>query len=134
MQSELFKILLVEDDQIERLKFERAISKLDHTFDLLVAKNGEEALAICLDKNPHLIFLDLNMPKMNGLEFLFELKNTPIISYIPVMILTTSDNQQDKMEAYKLGIAGYVLKPLRYPEYVLNIKTIIDYWTINELV
>lgn len=134
MNSTVFKILLVEDDQIERLKFERAINKLTTTFELLFANNGEEALAICSENKPNLIILDLNMPKMNGLEFLSALKKNELIRYIPVMILTTSDNELDKIKAYKLGIAGYVLKPLRYPAYVSNIETIINYWSMNELV
>jgi len=128
------KILLVEDDQIEILKFERALKKLNYTHDILNANNGEEALIICENDTPSLIFLDLNMPKMNGLEFLSILKKDNHLKYIPVTILTTSNNHQDKIDAYKIGIAGYVLKPLRYENYVNNIKTIIDYWLVNELV
>lgn len=134
MNNQVFKILLVEDDEIEQLKFERAVKKTKHHFSLTVAINGEDALRQCKCDCPNLIFLDLNMPKMNGLELLSILKKDSILSYIPVMILTTSDNQQDKLKAYSLGIAGYVLKPLRYPEYVDNIKIILDYWTLNVLV
>jgi CheY-like chemotaxis protein len=73
------------------------------------------------------------MPKINGIEFLQILKNDDVLRYIPTIILTTSNYQNDLIECYKLGIAGYVLKPLKYEDYVSKIGKLFAYWSINEL-
>lgn len=127
--------LLIDDDEIERLKFARVLQKNNYPHKILESKNGEEALDILTQKElqPDLIFLDLNMPKMNGLEFLKELKSNTSLQYIPVIILSTSNNHQDLKEAYKIGVAGYIVKPLKYEEYTHKIKCLIDYWSVNEL-
>ena len=74
------------------------------------------------------------MPKLNGIEFLTILKNDEILKYIPAIILTTSSNHKDMLECYKIGIAGYVLKPLKYEDYTDRIKRMLDYWSITELI
>jgi CheY-like chemotaxis protein len=127
-------ILLVEDDEIETLKLERVFKKLNYKHNIINAKNGEEALSLCKNHFPNLILLDLNMPKMNGLEFLAILKNNEILKYIPTIIFTTSNNHKDMINAYKIGVSGYIVKPLRYEVYVDQIEKIINYWSINELV
>lgn len=73
------------------------------------------------------------MPKINGIEFLSILKKDDRLKYIPTVILTTSNNQRDLLACYNLGIAGYVLKPLKYEEYVEKISRLMSYWSINEL-
>jgi CheY-like chemotaxis protein len=73
------------------------------------------------------------MPKINGLEFLAILKKHDTLKYIPTIILTTSNNQKDLLECYKIGVAGYVLKPLRYEDYVLKIEKLLMYWSMNVL-
>ncbi|RNC89652.1 MAG: response regulator [Allomuricauda sp.] len=130
------KILLIEDDMIETMKFQRAISKLDAKHTLVEAKNGEEALNQLQSSNvmPDIILLDLNMPLMNGIEFLNELKSHETIKYLPTIILTTSENREDLLECYKIGIAGYILKPLKYEDYESKIKRVLEYWDNNELV
>ncbi|WP_025741586.1 response regulator [Aquimarina pacifica] len=126
--------LLIDDDEIERLKFARVLQKNNYPHSIVEAKNGEEALEILAQKEqPDLIFLDLNMPKMNGLEFLRELKSNADLRYIPVIILSTSNNHQDLKEAYKIGAAGYIVKPLKYEDYMHKIKCLIEYWSVNEL-
>lgn len=129
------KVLLIEDNLIEIMKIKRTISflKLDHT--IYEAKNGEEALKTLEDKNkfPDIILLDLNMPKMSGLEFLTIIKENDEFKHIPIIILTTSDNQKDLLECYRIGVSGYVLKPLKYDDYVNKIKDILVYWSMNEL-
>ncbi|WP_103071568.1 response regulator [Aquimarina sediminis] len=127
--------LLIDDDEIERLKFARVLHKNDYPHKVIEAKNGEEALDILAqkDKQPDLIFLDLNMPKMNGLEFLSALKSNQELRYIPVIILSTSNNHKDLKEAYKIGAAGYIVKPLKYEDYTHKIKCLIEYWSVNEL-
>ena len=74
------------------------------------------------------------MPKVNGIEFLSILKKHETLKYIPTIILTTSNNQKDLFECYKVGVAGYVLKPLKYADYVKKIDNLLAYWSINELI
>jgi CheY-like chemotaxis protein len=74
------------------------------------------------------------MPKINGIEFLSILKNDEVLKYIPTIILTTSNNQKDLLECYKIGIAGYVIKPLKYEDYVSKIERVLNYWSVNELI
>jgi response regulator RpfG family c-di-GMP phosphodiesterase len=129
------KILLIEDNMIEVMKLNRSISKLEMNHTIIEANNGEDALKLLSNKAnlPDIILLDLNMPKINGIEFLSILKKDDTLKYIPTIILTTSDNQSDLIACYQIGIAGYVLKPLKYEEYVSKIETILAYWSINEL-
>lgn len=129
-------ILLIEDDAIEVMKFNRVLKKLELNHKIIEANNGEEALDILKNKEiiPDIILLDLNMPKLNGIEFLTILKNDEILKHIPSIILSTSSNHKEMMECYKIGIAGYVLKPLKYEDYVDRIKKLLDYWSTNELI
>ncbi|WP_248722631.1 response regulator [Seonamhaeicola sp. ML3] len=128
-------ILLVEDDMIELMKFNRVVSSLEAKHNVIEANNGEDALKVLEDKTnlPDIILLDLNMPKINGLEFLQILKSDDVLKYIPAIVLTTSNNDKDLVECYKIGIAGYVLKPLKYEEYVSKIENLLSYWSLNEL-
>jgi CheY-like chemotaxis protein len=127
-------ILLIEDDQIEIMKFKRIVSELSE-HDFYTLPNGEKALEYLNETQtlPELILLDLNMPKMNGLEFLELLKKDQQFFHIPVVILTTSDNNADILASYRSGIAGYVTKPLKYEDYKTRLHRIIDYWAINQL-
>lgn len=129
-------ILFIEDDTIERMKFNRTISSLGFTLKVTEAKNGEEALKILEDPEglPNLILLDLNMPRLSGLEFLKRLKNNEVLKFIPAVVLTTSGNRQDMLECYRTGIAGYIIKPLKYDDYVDRINKLLCYWSINELI
>lgn len=129
-------ILLIEDDAIEVMKFNRVLSTLGLNHKIIEANNGEEALEILKVKDtiPDIIILDLNMPKINGIEFLKILKSDSYLRYIPAIILTTSNNHRDVLECYKIGIAGYVLKPLKYEDYVDRIKKMLEYWSSNELI
>ena len=127
-------ILLLEDDKIEVMKFERTLVTLESEHNLQVANNGEEAIQLLnnAEELPDLILLDLNMPKLNGIEFLTMIKSDPKLNHIPTVILTTSINKNDLLECYRLGIAGYITKPLKYEDYLLKMKYLIDYWSINE--
>ncbi len=129
------KILLIEDDVIEVMKFNRTLKtlKLDH--QITVADNGEAALEMLksADSLPELIILDLNMPKINGLEFLSILKQDERLHHIPAVILTTSSNRNDIVRCYRTGIAGYMIKPLKYEDFVANIEKLLAYWSVNEL-
>ncbi len=135
MQKKL-TILLIEDDQIEIMKFNRILTKIDSEHEIIEANNGEDALNILSNKEalPSLILLDLNMPKVNGIEFLKILKNGEALKYIPTVILTTSNNYKDMLECYKIGIAGYMVKPLKYEDYKNKLIKVLSYWSVNELI
>lgn len=136
MEGTNLKILLIEDDTIEVMKLKRAIAKLEMEHTLIEATNGEEALSILKDDHilPDIIFLDLNMPKINGLEFLRILKDDPVLRFLPTIMLTTSSNRKDILACYDIGIAGYIIKPLKYDDYVAKIEKALNYWSTNELI
>ncbi len=111
-------ILLIEDDTIEVMKLERTLSKVELKHTVVKAANGEEALKILKSGNkiPDIVILDLNMPRMSGIEFLEIVKNDSVLQYLPIIILTTSENRVDLLRCYQLGIAGYIIKPLKYED------------------
>ncbi|WP_031425250.1 response regulator [Flavimarina sp. Hel_I_48] len=129
-------VLFIEDDEIEVMKLNRTLKTSDLKHSIREAQNGEIALEILKsnERLPEIILLDLNMPKMNGIEFLRILKNDETLKYIPVVILTTSNNRNDVLECYKVGIAGYIIKPLKYDDYVIKLKAVLEYWSLNELI
>ena len=135
MKARNLNILLIEDDAIEVMKMQRVLSGIEQDHTIIEANNGEDALSILKKKDrlPDLILLDLNMPKINGIEFLSILKKDERLKFIPTVILTTSNNQRDLLACYYLGIAGYVLKPLKYEDYVEKITRLMSYWSMNEL-
>ena len=129
-------ILLVEDDRVDAMTVERSLKEIKVMNPLQVANNGEEALDVLKNAQqprPCIILLDLNMPKMNGLEFLKVIKNERRWQRIPVIVLTTSRNDQDKIESFNMGVAGYMIKPVDYWQFVEVVKTIDLYWTLSEL-
>jgi CheY-like chemotaxis protein len=129
-------ILLVEDDIVDAMTVKRALSDIKVTNALFTVGNGEEALEYLKDSNneqPGIIFLDLNMPKMNGIEFLKVMKNDNSMKRVPVIVLTTSQIEQDKIESFDLGVAGYMIKPVDYLQFVETMRTIDMYWTLSEL-
>ncbi len=121
---------------IEVMKLNRVVASLELPHKITEANNGEEALKVLEQKDrlPDIILLDLNMPKINGIEFLSILKNDERMKYIPTIVLTTSSNQKDLLECYRIGIAGYVLKPLKYEDYTSKLERLLCYWSINELI
>ncbi len=130
------QILLVEDDKVDAMTTRRALKELNITNELVVKENGEAALEFLQDPEqalPCIILLDLNMPKMNGIEFLNVVKRDGELRHIPVIVLTTSTMEQDRTESFNLGVAGYMRKPVDYIQFVEVIKIINLYWTISEL-
>lgn len=136
MECKKLNILLIEDDAIEVMKLHRVISSKGLNHSIVEANNGVEALDILQKKEalPDIILLDLNMPKINGIEFLSILKADEVLKHLPTIVLTTSNNQKDVLECYKIGIAGYVIKPLKYEDYVQKIEAVLKYWSMNELI
>ena len=129
-------ILLVEDDRVDVMAVKRAVRELKITTPLVTAANGEEALAYLNDASntlPAIILLDINMPRMNGIEFLRIAKKDPRLRRVPVVVLTTSKEDQDRFDTFDLGAAGYMLKPVDYVQFVDVIRTIYDYWKSSQL-
>ena len=126
-------ILLIEDDSVDAMTVRRAIKELHVNNPLAHVENGEEAWpGGTTSERPCLILLDINMPVMTGIVFLQVFKNIPELKCIPVVALTTSDEQQDKVESFELGVAGYMRKPVEYNHFVDIMRTIDAYWTISE--
>jgi len=129
-------ILLVEDDDVDVMTVERAFKDHKIKNQLVNTANGEEALEYLKNdsnRKPCIILLDLNTPKMNGLEFLKLIKADKTLRKIPVIILTTSSQQQDIVECFKLSVAGYIVKSIDYAKFAQAISTINLYWTLSKL-
>ncbi len=129
-------ILLVEDDYVDATTVKRALKDIKVTNPLHLAGNGEEALeSLRNGKNgkPCIILLDLNLPKMNGIEFLQIVKKDENLKRIPVVVLTTSKDEQDIVDSFNFSVAGYMIKPVDYLQFVETIRTLDVYWTLSEL-
>jgi CheY-like chemotaxis protein len=129
-------ILLVEDDHVDVLSVKRAFKELKITNPLQVVGNGEAGLEWLRDEHnpkPCLILLDLNMPRMNGLEFLKVTKSDETLRRIPVIVLTSSKGEQELLETFDHGVAGYMVKPANYLQLVEVMRVIDLYWTISEI-
>lgn len=136
MRDKNLHILLVEDDEVDIMAIKRAFEKNNITNPLDIARNGLEALLALRDDTnplPGIILLDINMPKMNGIELLREIRNDQRLKAIPVIVLTTSDEERDIIDAYKYNTAGYIVKPLSLTKFVAAISVLDLYWTISEL-
>lgn len=142
MNDKVINILLVEDDEVDVMNVKRAFKKAMISNPLYVAGNGLEALSMLQGKNGEappvpkhrrLILLDLNMPKMNGLEFLEVMRNDPELKSIPVVVLTTSDEDRDRIEAYHYNVAGYILKPVTFSNFAEVMTALNKYWTLCEM-
>ncbi len=128
-------IMLLEDDEIDAITVRRAIKEIDIKNDLVHHSNGEEALEYLqneTNKLPCLILLDINMPRMNGIEFLEEIKDIDRLKRIPVIVLTTSKEDQDRYNTFNLGISGYMVKPVSYEKFLDVMASIKAYWMNSE--
>lgn len=142
MEERIINILLVEDDEIDVMNVKRAFKKYQITNPLFTAGNGVEALAMLRSHagqppkvpiNRRLILLDLNMPKMNGLEFLHAIRMEEDLKRTPVIVLTTSDEDKDRIEAYNLNVAGYILKPVTFANFAEVMIALNKYWALCEM-
>lgn len=113
-------ILLVEDDELDVISVKRSFAGLENDFELYTAYNGIEALSLMREASsklqPDIILLDLNMPKMNGIEFLKIIRQDENLKHIKVFVMTTSADIRDREQADELGISGYIIKPLNYTD------------------
>lgn len=141
MEENAFNILLVEDDHVDVMNVQRAFKKNNISNPLHVACNGIEALDLLrgtegrekIIPTPRIILLDINMPKMNGIEFLKELRNDKVLRSITVFIMTTSNDDKDKFEAYNLNVAGYIVKPVSFEKFVNAVSILSSYWKLCEM-
>ena len=133
----LLNILLIEDDEVDVLNVRRAFQKNNIANPLFVASNGLEALeqlrGKMIPRERRIVLLDLNMPKMNGIEFLRELRQDPELKLTPVVVLTTSNDERDRIEAYNLNVAGYLLKPVTFSNFCEVMTALNKYWALVEL-
>jgi two-component system response regulator len=133
-------ILMVEDDENDIIMTKRAFERYNLRNVLYVARDGEEALDFVYGRGdyqdrpkPGLILLDIKLPKMDGLEVLRRLKGDSDMRHIPVVILTASRREKDKVESYKLGVNSYIVKPLDFSKFIEAVSTINLYWSLNQL-
>lgn len=135
--EKMLNILLVEDDEVDVMNVRRAFKKNNICNPLWVAGNGLDGLEMLrsgdMPRDRRLVLLDLNMPRMNGIEFLRELRADPELRSVPVVVLTTSDDERDRVEAYNLNVAGYILKPVTLMNFVEAMATLNKYWSLVEL-
>ena len=133
----MLNILLVEDDEVDVMNVRRAFDKNRILNPLFVAPDGIEGLALLrndgMPPNRRIVLLDLNMPRMNGIEFLRELRADPVLRPTPVIVLTTSNDERDRIEAYNLNVAGYLLKPVTFVNFVELMAALNKYWSLVEL-
>jgi len=133
----MLNILLVEDDQVDVMNVKRAFDRNRIANPLFVAHDGIEALEVLrspeMPRERRIVLLDLNMPRMNGIEFLQQLRADPQLHLTPVVVLTTSDDERDKISAYNLNVAGYLLKPVTFANFVEVMAALNKYWTLVEL-
>ena len=137
MTDRTLNIVLVDDDDVDVMNVQRAFSKGHIPQPLFVAQDGISALTLLRsDEVPcarRLVLLDLNMPRMNGIEFLRELRADRRLHMTPVVVLTTSNDDRDKVEAYNLNVAGYLLKPVTFSAFVELMSTLHQWWSIVEI-
>ncbi len=137
MDDRALNILLVDDDEVDVMTVRRAFQKANISNPVFVASNGVEALELLRSGQipPHrrLVLLDLNMPKMNGIELLREIRKDSDLKMITVVVLTTSNEDRDRVEAFELNVAGYLLKPVTFNTFAEVMTTMNKYWTLMEL-
>ncbi len=132
-------VLLVEDNELDVELTLEAFKENKLANSILVLRDGEEALEYLFRENrfagrpkgnPILVLLDLKMPKVNGLEVLRRIKSDPDLKTIPVVMLTTSKEEQDLVKSYNLGVNAYVVKPVNFPEFVAAIRKLGTFWAL----
>jgi CheY-like chemotaxis protein len=137
IDAKALNILLVEDDRVDAMNIRRALEKGNVANPIFTASDGVEALEMlrgsAIPVERRLILLDLDLPRMNGIEFLREVRKDPALQPVSVVILTTSVDERDKIEAYELNVAGYLLKPVTFSKFVELMATIKSYWALVEM-
>ena len=128
--------MLVDDDDVDSIIVQRALNELKVSNELIRKVDGEDALTYLRDESnpkPCVILLDLSMPKINGFEFLKIAKADEKLKRLPVVVLSTSDVDQNIIDSFDLGVAGYIVKPVDYKQFVEAMRTVDMYWTLSWL-
>ncbi|MFL5308388.1 MAG: response regulator [Polyangia bacterium] len=137
MSDKQLNILVIDDDEVDVMNVQRAFKKGNITNPVFVAGDGIQGLEMLRDptfpRANRLVLLDLNMPRMNGIEFLRELRADPELKATTVVVLTTSNDTRDKVEAYNLNVAGYLTKPVTFTNFVDLMAALNKYWMLVEL-
>jgi CheY-like chemotaxis protein len=137
MAEKQLNILLVEDDQVDVMNVRRAFERNRISNPLFIAEDGVQGLEMLrsgsFPRDRRLVLLDLNMPRMNGIEFLREVRRDSALQSTPVVVLTTSNDDRDKIEAFNLNVAGYLLKPVTFINFVEVMAALNKYWSLVEL-
>jgi CheY-like chemotaxis protein len=139
MKDSEVTILLVDDDKVDTMAVRRSFRELNITNPIIATRNGIEALECLRGENGHekvpspcLVLLDLNMPRMGGIEFLGELRNDPALRRTVVVVMTTSEAEEDRIRAYDKNVAGYVLKHRPGQSFLDSIGMLQHYWRTIE--
>ncbi|HJR69328.1 MAG TPA: response regulator [Gammaproteobacteria bacterium] len=131
--SRVVTILLVEDDEVDVKALKWAFEKLKVANPLVIAHDGVEALELMASlQRPYLVITDINMPRMNGIELLRKIRQNEEYRDSIVFVLTTSNDEQDKIDAYDLNVAGYMLKTDMGTSFTRAISLIDNYWKVVE--
>lgn len=138
-KKEIPSILLVEDDEVDIMNVKRAFKKNNIENPLHIAMNGLEALELLRrddwgpsNPRPKVIISDINMPKMNGIEFIQEVRKDSSLKSLTVFVMTTSSEDSDKIDAYNLNVAGYIVKPMSFAKFVSAVGTLNEFWNLCE--
>jgi two-component system, response regulator len=134
LENNIVEILLVEDNQDDAELTIRALKKYNLANNLVHVGDGEEALDFLFNTHvsvlPKIILLDIKMPKVDGIEVLRKIKNDPQRKIIPVVVLTSSKEERDIVESYKLGVNAYIVKPVEFDKFVKAVSEIGFFWLI----
>ena len=137
-KSRKAKVLLVEDSPSDQVVIQRAIEDGNIHFELTIAKNGAVALSMLLNEppfddtlgypQPSLVFMDINMPILDGKQTLQAIRNNPALAHIPVIMLTTSDRDKDVMDSYRMGANAFITKPVEIKTFIETFKQLEQFW------
>lgn len=131
-------ILLVEDNLADQEMTRRALARVDGTIRLAIVDDGEQALDYLLQRDiyspaesaprPDLVLLDLNLPKLSGKDLICRIRQQELLRHLPLLVLTTSQADEDVLESYRLGCNSYLVKPSRFDQFVATIDRVVQYW------
>ena len=133
MSNNMIKITLSDDHALLREALANLMNSFEEARVVQTVGNGLELMeSMKSHEKPDVVVLDLNMPKMGGIEFLRELRNNDHLKNISVFVMTTSNEDNDKIDAYNLNVAGYILKPLSMDQFMSVVSTLSNYWKLCE--
>lgn len=136
-KSNTYRVLLIEDNPDDEYFFRKAVSSFDESLEVYVIKDGLEVVdyfrelqdqSVRLFAEPDIIFLDLSLPSLRGFDVLSDLRKRPILNGVPIIVLSSSVNDEDATKSYLLHASGFIKKSFKYEEYCEQIQRALDYW------